>query len=152
VSNVAISARSVDDKYFLSSNFFSSSNICLPVKVVRAFFFFFFCVFPNKSPSSLFEIDRQRSINQTSKLFKSNQNKNLYDFLLNMNINHLLLMFLNPQVYHQYKTVLYDYLLTDDIFHYNDIYDDLMAYLKIKMAMMMNNVDKDHLLILASLT
>jgi hypothetical protein len=27
-----------------------------------------------------------------------------------------------------------------------------MAYLKIKMAMMMNNVDKDHLLILASLT
>ncbi len=58
-------------------------------------------------------------------------------------------MVLNPQVYHQYKTVLYDYLLTDDIF---DIYDDLMAYLKIKMAMMMNNVDKDHLLILASLT
>lgn len=64
VNNVAISARSVDDRYFLSSNFFSSSNICLPVNVVRAFFFFFFCELCNKSPSSLFEFDRQRSENK----------------------------------------------------------------------------------------
>jgi hypothetical protein len=48
--------------------------------------------------------------------------------------------------------VLYDCLLMNDIFQYDDIYDDLMAYLKMKMAMMMNNVDKDHLLILASST
>lgn len=39
-NSFAISALSLDDKYFLISNCFSSSKICLPVNVVRAFFFF----------------------------------------------------------------------------------------------------------------
>lgn len=34
-----MSARSVELRYFLTSNCFSSSNICRPVNVVRAFFF-----------------------------------------------------------------------------------------------------------------
>lgn len=38
-SRVAISALSLEDKYFFCSNCFSSSNICRPVNVVRAFFF-----------------------------------------------------------------------------------------------------------------
>lgn len=42
LSNLAISALSLEERYFLISNCFSSSKICLPVKVVRAFFFLFF--------------------------------------------------------------------------------------------------------------
>lgn len=37
---VAISALSAEERYFLVSKLFSSSNICLPVKVVRIFFLF----------------------------------------------------------------------------------------------------------------
>lgn len=40
LSSLAISERSEEERYFLISNCFSSSKICLPVKVVRAFFFF----------------------------------------------------------------------------------------------------------------
>ena len=39
LSRAAILARSFSDKYFFCSNCFSNSKICLPVKVVRAFFF-----------------------------------------------------------------------------------------------------------------
>lgn len=39
-SSFASSDRSEDDKYFLHSNWRSNSNICRPVKVVRAFFRF----------------------------------------------------------------------------------------------------------------
>lgn len=52
LSNVAISARSADDKYFFCSNCFSNSNIWRPVKVVRAFFFF--VGWSGESPSSVF--------------------------------------------------------------------------------------------------
>lgn len=38
------------------------------------------------------------------------------------------------------------------ICHSNEIDDDWMSYSMKRMAMMKNNVDKDHLLILASLT
>lgn len=38
--SLAMSDRSDDDRYFFSSNCFSSSNICRPVNVVRAFFRF----------------------------------------------------------------------------------------------------------------
>jgi len=38
-SSAAILARSLNDKYFFCSNCFSSSKICRPVNVVRAFFF-----------------------------------------------------------------------------------------------------------------
>ena len=51
-NNLAISLRSEDDKYFLFSNIFSSSNICRPVKVVRTFFFLFSC----SSLSSIFRL------------------------------------------------------------------------------------------------
>ena len=37
---LAISALSVDDRYFLSSNIFSNSKICRPVNVVLTFFRF----------------------------------------------------------------------------------------------------------------
>jgi len=37
-----MSARSLEDRYFLLSNIFSSSKICLPVNVVRTFFFLTF--------------------------------------------------------------------------------------------------------------
>lgn len=40
LSNLAISDRSLELKYFFTSNCFSSSNIWRPVNVVRAFFFF----------------------------------------------------------------------------------------------------------------
>jgi hypothetical protein len=39
-SNFAKSALSDDERYFLFSNIFSSSKICLPVNVVRTFFVF----------------------------------------------------------------------------------------------------------------
>lgn len=39
-NNFAISERSLLLRYFFISNCFSSSKICLPVNVVRAFFFF----------------------------------------------------------------------------------------------------------------
>ena len=38
-SNLAISDRSLDERYFFTSNCFSNSKICLPVNVVLAFFF-----------------------------------------------------------------------------------------------------------------
>jgi len=38
-NSLANSDLSVEERYFLISNRFSSSKICLPVKVVRAFFF-----------------------------------------------------------------------------------------------------------------
>lgn len=39
LSSLAMSARSLELRYFFSSNCFSSSKICRPVNVVRAFFF-----------------------------------------------------------------------------------------------------------------
>ena len=64
-SNLAISVRSEDDKYFLFSNIFSSSNICRPVKVVRTFFF----LFSWSSLSSIFRlIPHLRSVTITKYL------------------------------------------------------------------------------------
>lgn len=49
-NSFAISALSPDDRYFFTSNSFSSSKICLPVNVVLAFFRL---PTPGSSPSSL---------------------------------------------------------------------------------------------------
>lgn len=53
ISSLAISVRSLALRYFLFSNIFSSSKICLPVNVVRAFFFRRASVEPESESSSV---------------------------------------------------------------------------------------------------